>query len=80
MIMREFFLYVIVIGLALNLLANMIWDYIPHTHRRINVIVTAVLVSVCMFLMILKNYDVEHEGSPWGFRSGEQKMHGKSDD
>ena len=48
----QFFLYVIILGLVVNLLANMIWKYLPGTDHRIDKIVTAILVSICIILLI----------------------------
>ncbi len=49
----QFFLYVIILSLAVNLLANMIWKYLPGTDRNLDKIVTAVLVGICIILLVL---------------------------
>jgi hypothetical protein len=49
--MLQFFLYTIIIGLVINLLADMVWKYLPGT-RRMDIIVTAILVSICIVLLI----------------------------
>lgn len=51
----QFFLYVIILGLILNLLANMIWKYIPVTDLYVDKIVTAILISACILLIIFYN-------------------------
>jgi hypothetical protein len=48
----QFLLYVIILGLVINLLADMIWIYIPRTNHHIDKIVTGVLVSICVLLLI----------------------------
>ena len=53
----QFFLYVIILGLVINLLANMIWKYIPGTHRHIDKIVTAALVGICIILLAFHQED-----------------------
>ena len=52
----NFLLYVVLIGLIINLIANMIWKYIPVSNKHIDKIVTAVLMVVCVILIILFNY------------------------
>ena len=49
----QFFLYVIILGLCLNLLSNMIWKYLPASDIHIDKIVTSILVSTCIILLIL---------------------------
>ena len=53
----QFFLYVIILGLVINLLANMIWKYIPGTNRHIDKIATAALVGICIILLALHQED-----------------------
>src|SRR6266540_736909 len=55
----QFLLYVIILGLVLNLLADMIWKYIPRTNQYIDKIVTGVLISICVLLLIF--YKEEHK-------------------
>lgn len=57
----QFFLYTIILGLVLNLLANMIWKYIPGTDLYIDKIVTAVLISICVMLLMF--YKEENKDS-----------------
>ena len=45
-------LYVIILGLVVNLLANMIWKYLPGTDRHLDKILTGVLVAVCLLLLV----------------------------
>jgi hypothetical protein len=53
----QFFLYVIILGLVINLLANMIWKYLPGTNRHIDKIVTAALVGICIILLVFHQED-----------------------
>ena len=48
----QFLLYAIILGLVLNLLADMIWRYIPRTNQHIDKIVTGALISICILLLI----------------------------
>jgi hypothetical protein len=57
----QFFLYVIILGLVINLVADKIWKYIPRTNRYLDKIVTGVLVSICVLLLIF--YKEEDRGS-----------------
>jgi hypothetical protein len=51
----QFLLYVIILGLVLNLLANMIWKYIPGTNRHLDKIITVALVGICVILLAFYN-------------------------
>lgn len=48
----QFFLYVIILGLIINLVANRIWKYIPGTNRYLDKIVTGGLVGIYILLLI----------------------------
>jgi hypothetical protein len=65
----QFFLYVIILGLVINLLANMIWKYIPGTNRHFDKIVTAALVSICIILLILHQEDSSVDASQQNIES-----------
>lgn len=53
----QFLLYVVILGLVINLLANMIWKYLPGTNRHIDKIVTAALVGICIILLVFHQED-----------------------
>ena len=53
----ELVLYVIILGLVVNLLANMIWKYMPGTEKSIDKIVTCALIVVCALLVVFNNDD-----------------------
>ena len=48
----EFILYVIILGLVVNLAANMVWKYIPGTDKHIDMIVSFALIFVCVLFVI----------------------------
>jgi hypothetical protein len=48
----EIVLYIIILGLVLNLAANMIWKYLPKTEKHIDVWATAVLILICILLVV----------------------------
>lgn len=48
------FLYVIVLGIVFNLLANMIWHDRPNASNYISEISSAILISICL-LVIMAN-------------------------
>ena len=50
---RNFILYTIISGLVVNLLANMIWKYLPETGKRLDLIITAILIMVCALILLL---------------------------
>jgi hypothetical protein len=51
----ETILYVIILALAVNLMANMIWKYLPYTDKRADVWVTIILIIVCVLIIISRN-------------------------
>lgn len=59
----EIVLYVIILGLVVNLVANMIWKYIPGSDRNIDKIVSAVLICICVLLVVFVKQDSSHEQS-----------------
>lgn len=51
---KQILLGTIILGLVVNLLANMVWDYLPdkHVHPQTYVVATVVLVVMCMLLLL----------------------------
>lgn len=45
-------LYVIILGLVLNLLANMIFKYLPRMENRVDIWATCAMVVICVLLLI----------------------------
>ena len=66
----EILLYVIILGLVVNLMANMIWKYIPGSDKNIDKIVTAVLIFICILLVVYvrktpsKELSQQHRSGP----------------
>ena len=50
----EILLYIIILGLVLNLISNMIWKYLPKTEKNIDVWATTVLILICILLVVFK--------------------------
>lgn len=48
---KQYLLYVVILGVVLNLFANMIWKYIPVGNTRLDVIVSAILIAICAILL-----------------------------
>jgi hypothetical protein len=68
-------LYAIVLGLTLNLLANMIWRYLPSSSWRIDWLVSSGLIGICLILILLRRSsdndgEADSEGS---YESGQQQ-------
>lgn len=53
----EIVLYVIILALAVNLMANMIWKYLPYTDKRADVWVTIIIIIVCVLIIISRKED-----------------------
>ena len=53
----ELILYVIILALAVNLMANMIWKYLPYTDRRADVWATVIIIIVCILIIISRKED-----------------------
>ncbi|OFX54747.1 MAG: hypothetical protein A2046_10590 [Bacteroidetes bacterium GWA2_30_7] len=50
--MIEFILYVIILGIVLNLIANLIWKYLPGSNKHIIIYVSVALIVICVLLVI----------------------------
>jgi hypothetical protein len=48
----EIVLYVIILALAVNLMANMIWKYLPYMDKRADVWGTIIIIIVCVLIVI----------------------------
>jgi hypothetical protein len=57
----EVLLYVIILGVVVNLIANMIWKYIPSTDKHLDKIVSAILICICILLLIFVRQNVAGE-------------------
>jgi hypothetical protein len=44
-------LYIIILGLVVNLLANMVWKYLPGSQKHIDKIATGALILICVLLV-----------------------------
>jgi hypothetical protein len=55
----EIILYVIILALAVNLMANMIWKYLPYTDKRADVWVTVIIIIVCVLIIISRKEDTK---------------------
>lgn len=59
----EIILYLIILGLVVNLIANMIWKYIPGSDKNIDKIASAVLILICVLLVVFIKQDTSREDS-----------------
>src|SRR5205085_2582346 len=50
----EIILYVIILALAVNLMANMIWKYLPYMDKRADVWVTIIIIIVCVLIILYR--------------------------
>lgn len=55
----EIILYVVILALAVNLMANMIWKYLPYTDKRADVWVTVILITICMLIIMSRREDTK---------------------
>lgn len=47
----EIMLYIVILGLTINLIANMIWKYLPKTEKHIDIWASSVLIIICLLLI-----------------------------
>ena len=50
-----FIIYSIMGGLSLNLIANMIWKYLPHSDKHYDLFITILLIAICITVLIIHN-------------------------
>ena len=50
-----FIIYSIIGGLSINLIANMIWKYLPHTDKHYDLFITILLIAICITVLIIHN-------------------------
>lgn len=48
----EIILYVIILGLVVNLMANMIWKYLPFSEKHLDKYFSIVLIVICILLVV----------------------------
>lgn len=53
----ELALYVLILALAVNLMSNMIWKYLPYSDKKADVWVTAIIIFVCILIVIYRKED-----------------------
>jgi hypothetical protein len=53
----ELVLYVVILGLAINLMANMIWKYLPGSDQRVDAWITISIIIVCVIVIIARKDD-----------------------
>lgn len=49
---KEILLYVIILGIVLNLIANVIWKYIPKETSHVDEVISGVLLLICVLLLV----------------------------
>lgn len=57
----QIILYVIILGLVVNLLANMIWKYLPGSEKHIDKIAGGALILICLLLVVFNKDDSKVE-------------------
>ena len=50
----DFILYVVILGIILNLIANMIWKHIPTGKGHLDIIISGALIIICISLLIAR--------------------------
>lgn len=61
--MLEFILYFFIFALVINLIANMIWKYLPHSKKRYDIIISIILIFISIILILFNNYDINKQNN-----------------
>lgn len=53
----QIILFVIILGLVVNLLANIVWKYLPGTDKHFDLYITIVLITICVLIIVFNKPD-----------------------
>jgi hypothetical protein len=59
----DFLLYVIILGIILNIIANVIWKYIPTGNYHLDIVISCGLLFTCIGLSVFKKTDTQNQFS-----------------